>query len=204
MRMKYHILIIEDEPVIGMEIEAFLTANGFGITGIARNAESARQMFTPPYPHAIILDIKLGNDDGVELANELGFSERAPLIYLTAHGDANTVLRARKTHPSSYLVKPFNQQELFAAIDLGIFNHMNRLGSPKPLDQLNDLLPTPLTPREMAVIKEVLLGKTNREIGASLNVTIHTIKSQMQTIFDKFDVRNRTGLMFRINELLGS
>jgi DNA-binding CsgD family transcriptional regulator len=45
-------------------------------------------------------------------------------------------------------------------------------------------------------------GKANREIADALFVTIHTVKSQLQTVFDKFDVRNRTELMFRINELL--
>ena len=202
MSTQYSILIVEDEPVIGMEIEAFLLANGFQVTGIARSADAAKALFQPPYPHAVILDVNLGDDDGIQLAAELGFSDHVPLIYLTAHGDSDTIRRARETRPTSYLVKPFNDKELFAAIDLGVYNHMQRSTSRKSAENLNTVLPSPLTPREMAVVKELLKGKTNQEIASELTVTVHTIKSQMQTIFDKFDVRNRTGLMFRINELL--
>lgn len=198
----YKILIVEDEPVIGMEIESFLKAQGFGVTGIAKNAATARQLFIPPYPDAVILDVNLGHDDGIELANELLFSDHVPLIYLTAHGDSATVQRARDTRPSSYLIKPFNERELFAAIDLGIYNHLQRTGSRKPVEVLNQVLPTPLTQRELAVVNELLQGKSNRDIAEALFVTVHTIKSQMQTIFDKFDVRNRTELMFKITEVL--
>jgi DNA-binding NarL/FixJ family response regulator len=202
MNRPYRILVIEDEPVIGMEIEAFLAAQGFEVIGIARDAATARQMYRAPYPDAVILDINLGGDDGIELAQELNFSDQVPLIYLTAHGDQGTVHRARETRPTSYLLKPFNERELFAAIDLGIFNHLRGKSEVKPISEINGFLTTALTPRELAVVEELMKGKANREIADALFVTIHTVKSQLQTVFDKFDVRNRTELMFRINELL--
>ncbi len=202
MKKSYEVLIIEDEPVIGLEIEAFLVDSGFRVRGIAKNAEAARQLFTFPYPDAVILDINLGNDDGVALAAELDFAIHVPLIYLTAHGDSNTIQRARETRPTSYLLKPFNEKELFAALEIGIYNHIGQKASGKTIDMINEALPNPLTKRELAVVEELMNGKSNREIAEALFVSIHTVKSQMQTIFSKFDVKNRTELMFRLHEHL--
>jgi len=125
------VLIVEDEFVISQNIQSALKKTGYAITGHAFNYEEAVEALKKERPDIILLDITLDGDrDGIELADFINQHYRLPFIFLTSHADQRTIDRAKATHPSAYLVKPFDANDLYAAIEIGFANYAKTNPSP--------------------------------------------------------------------------
>jgi len=117
--MEQVILVVEDEPLIGMEIQEQLERSGFLVPLVAQSGEEAISSIRQIVPDLIMLDIRLaGSIDGIETASQIRARYDIPIIYLTAFSDQTTVIRAGNTEPDAYLVKPFNERELLANINI--------------------------------------------------------------------------------------
>ncbi|MEA3522773.1 MAG: response regulator [Campylobacterota bacterium] len=117
--MKKSVLIVEDETIVAMEIESYILHLGCHVAGIASNAKDAYTLAMQKKPDLILMDINLkGTLDGIEAAAKIKSEMDVLIIYLTAFSDNATIERAITTAPSAYLAKPFNRQELFAAIKI--------------------------------------------------------------------------------------
>lgn len=114
---KPSILIVEDEPLIADDIAETLEANGFTVCDIVDEAEEALNAVAKYSPDLALLDINIeGDQDGISLAEQLSI----PFIFLTSYYDKATLERAGKTNPSGYLVKPFQENDLIANVELGL------------------------------------------------------------------------------------
>lgn len=115
------ILIVEDEQITATDIEDTLTGLGYEVVGIAANAAMALDLARKRKPQMALMDIRLRGDvDGVETARSLREQFDIPSIFLTAHADERTVDRAREAEPLGYIVKPFTECELQAAIQMAL------------------------------------------------------------------------------------
>ena len=125
------ILIVEDEFITSQVLSDDLQKQGYGIAGIAQSADEALDILKKKTVTLAILDINIhGDRDGVYLANRLQRDYRIPFIFLTALGDQFTVERAIASAPFGYLLKPFNDIDVFAAVELALKNFELR----KPAD----------------------------------------------------------------------
>jgi PAS domain S-box-containing protein len=121
---KARIMVVEDEAVISMEIQERLTKMGHSICGTAASGEEAVSTATAKRPDLILMDVHLrGEVDGVQTAQQIRDRIEVPVIYLTAFADDRTVERARLTEPFGYLIKPFSEKELYAAIETALYKH---------------------------------------------------------------------------------
>jgi len=121
---KARILVVEDENIISLEIQERLKTMGHAICGAATTAEEAVVKATDMHPDLVLMDIMLrGNRDGIEAAGEIKDSVPVPIIYLTAYADDRTLERASSTEPHGYLIKPFEDRELHAAIEMALYKH---------------------------------------------------------------------------------
>ena len=117
--MNKSVLIVEDESIVAMEIESYIQQLGCHVVDIASNAKDAYKYAMQKKPDLILMDVSLKGDiDGIEIASKIKSEMDVFIIYLTAFSDTATIERAVKTDPSAYLSKPFNRQELFAAIKI--------------------------------------------------------------------------------------
>ncbi len=199
---RYRILVVEDEPIIAEDLSGFLSDNGFEIAGIAHSANAALTLLRNNTIDAAILDVNLGEGmDGIGLAGMIHQQFQIPFVFCTAHSDRGTIERARETFPSGYLLKPFNERELFAALDIALYNHIQKQRSSMDLTRLNQHLPEPLTDRELVLLAELVKGRSNKQIAELQFVSINTVKTHLQNIFQKLDVRNRTEVLFRIGQM---
>jgi DNA-binding NarL/FixJ family response regulator len=205
MARKYSILIVEDEPLIAEDIQGYLEESGFVVTGIASNGTEALQLLARQLPDALLLDINLGESpDGIELANIIRATYAVPFVFLTSHSDKATLERAKQTFPAGYLLKPFNGLDLMTSLEIALFNHFNNQpprNGEFSIDQFNQKLPTPLSQREYELLMHLRTGKTNREIAEVSFISVNTVKTHLQNLFEKLDVGNRTQALFRIREL---
>ncbi len=206
MSNKYSVLIVEDEPLIAEDIAGYLKEYGFEVAGIASNSELAMMYLTTKSPHAVLLDINLGDGpDGISLAASIRGQFRIPFVFLTSFGDKATLDRAKATMPAGYLLKPFNGNDLMTSLEIAIFNHMHTTGAfdqEPELDAINVQLPVELSAREFELMLFLRQGLANREIADALFISVNTVKTHLQNLFIKLDSKNRTEAIFRISELM--
>lgn len=121
---KIQILVVEDEYIIANEIKEILVDLGYVVPYIVASGEDALQKTKECKPDLILLDIKLkGEMNGIETASKIHSLYDIPVIYLTAYVDKKTLDRAKITSPYGYLVKPFNDRELHASIEIALYKH---------------------------------------------------------------------------------
>lgn len=115
------ILIVEDELIISRDMTAMLEKMGYEVIGDAMDFAEAISILEKETPDLILLDVNLnGKRDGIDLAEEINKRFQIPFIFTTSYSDTATLQRARDTNPLNYLVKPFKQEQLFTAIEIGI------------------------------------------------------------------------------------
>lgn len=121
---KARIFIVEDEAAITVELKNRLQFLGYEVCGIAARVEDAIAQAPEMRPDLVLMDVRLaGNRDGVETAERLSERITAPVVYLTAGVDSALLERAKISAPYGCLVKPFNEPELIATIELALYKH---------------------------------------------------------------------------------
>jgi len=201
MAEKHRILIVEDEPLIAEDLAGSLEEKGFAIAGVAHSYEEAIELLNTSRPHAVVLDINLGEDrDGIDIGKTIRREYNLPFIYLTSYSSKQVLDRAKITRPDGYLLKPFEGNDVLTALEIALYNHLENNRSDLNLEQVNRSIPVPLSQREFDLLTHLRQGKTNKEIAESMYVSVNTVKTHLLHLFEKLDVRNRTEAIFKILE----
>jgi PAS domain S-box-containing protein len=115
------ILLAEDEGLIAEELRDRLESLGHEVVDVVAAGEEAIRVVGLSPPDLVLMDIRLaGRMDGIEAAAEIGSRFEVPVVYLTAHSDAGTIQRAKRTAPLGYLVKPVEEQELRITVEMAL------------------------------------------------------------------------------------
>src|SRR5688500_9290403 len=117
-RMK--VLIVEDETLVGMGIQDALTKMGHEVVGQAASQAEALEQFKKSQPDLVLIDIQLDGGDGIELAKEIAQVRRVPMLILSAFSDAELVRRAGEAGVFGYLIKPVEQRQLEAQLEVAV------------------------------------------------------------------------------------
>lgn len=118
------IMLVEDEKVVAADIEECIAALGYEVAGSAASGAEALRLAEKTKPDLVLMDIKLrGAMDGIEVTAILHERYRIPVVYLTAHADAEILERAKRTAPSGYVLKPFDERALRTAIEMAFERH---------------------------------------------------------------------------------
>jgi two-component system sensor histidine kinase/response regulator len=121
---KYHILIVEDENIVALDIQKRLQKFGYKVVAICPTGEDALGKIKESTLDLVIMDIKLrGKLDGVETADRIKKIKKIPIVYLTAFADEKTIKRAKITTPFGYILKPFSERDLHTTIEMALYKH---------------------------------------------------------------------------------
>jgi len=119
---KKKVLIADDEVTITTHLEKRLTLMGYEVVGRASSGEEAINMARRLRPDLILMDIVMpGKHDGIYASEKIKAELDIPVIFLTAHGGKNFVNRARYVEQFGYIVKPFQENEIRAAIEVALY-----------------------------------------------------------------------------------
>jgi len=111
------ILIVEDEPLVALELVETLRGSGFDVPEPVDSADLLLSSVRSQRPDLILMDIRLRSFlDGIDAVTRLRFVSETPVIYLTAYSSPDVIRRAEGTHPAAFLVKPVDGPVLVAAI----------------------------------------------------------------------------------------
>jgi response regulator NasT len=112
------VMIVEDDTLVGMGMRTALQKLGHSVVGQAADAGEARQMFKARDPQLVLMDIRLGEDDGIDLASDLLRQRRCPVIIVSAYAENDMIERASAAGVFGYLMKPVNEKMLEAQIGI--------------------------------------------------------------------------------------
>ncbi len=118
---KPRIMVVEDESLVALDIKTSLEFLGYEVAAHASSGEEALQLAETSRPDLTLMDIVLqGTMDGVEAANLLWKRHKIPIVFLTAYSDADTLERAKNAGPFGYIIKPFEDKDLKAGIEIAL------------------------------------------------------------------------------------
>ena len=121
---KSKIMIVEDESIIAEDLADSLENMGYIVVDIVPSGEEAILMAAEKQPHLILMDVMLqGEIDGITAAEEIYSSLQIPIIFLTAYSDNQTLQRVKATNPFGYIVKPFEERNLYLTIEIALERH---------------------------------------------------------------------------------
>jgi PAS domain S-box-containing protein len=121
---KKKILIVEDDGIVAMDLQFTLQRSGYNVVGHAPSGKEAIKLLGEAQPDLVLMDIRLrGILDGIQTSHKIRSQLDVPIVYLTAHADEDTLGRAQETEPYGYLVKPFQDEELRATVQMALYKH---------------------------------------------------------------------------------
>ena len=111
------VLIVEDEAIVAAHLSDIVQKLGYDVLDVVSSGTMAVTRVAQLRPGLVLMDITLdGDKDGIMAAQTIGKHFKIPVIFVTAHTDRNTIDRARATGPSGYVVKPFDEDKIEAAL----------------------------------------------------------------------------------------
>ncbi len=118
------ILVVEDEAIVAEAIALSLKKQGYEVTAIVTNGEEAIEKAAENQPDLVLMDIVLEGDmDGIAAAEKIRTRFHIPTVFLTAYADEETLKRAKLTDPFGYIIKPFQQKDLYVTIEIALHRH---------------------------------------------------------------------------------
>lgn len=119
--MKGKLLIVEDEPIVALDLQQELESLGCEVVGVAESADEALTVAELLRPDLALMDVRIvGSMDGIQTARLLRSAYQVPSIFLTSYSDDTTIARAAREMPYGYLTKPFQTRELKASLQVAL------------------------------------------------------------------------------------
>ena len=134
-------MIVEDESYVARDIKDSLENMGFSVSSITASGEESIERAERERPDAVLMDIHLRDEmDGIEAAEQIFSRFGIPVVFLTAYTDDQLVERAKKVGSFGYLVKPFEDHELHATIEISLYKARMEAEREKLISELEEAL----------------------------------------------------------------
>jgi FixJ family two-component response regulator len=169
------VLVIDDDPDLRASVGRLLRSVGINVQGFASISDFLNSD-QPDGPTCLVLDIRLPGQSGLDLQRELSRTKREiPIIFITGHGDIPMSVQAMKEGAIEFLTKPFREQDLLDAIQLGISRDRVRLENAEALADLKERFAS-LSPREREIVIQVARGRLSKQIAHEIGIAEATVK----------------------------
>jgi FixJ family two-component response regulator len=188
------VFVVDDDASIREGLANLLEAVGIASEQFA-SAEDFLREWDPARPGCLVLDARLPGMTGVEFQERLRTSSISiPIIFMTAHGDVPMVRKVMKAGAVEFLTKPFEKQELLAAIEHAFAQDRARRTEDATLAPIRKRYES-LTPREREVMQLVTAGLLNKQIAAELNLSEITVKVHRRNLLEKMQAESLAELV---------
>jgi two-component system response regulator NreC len=199
------VLIADDHAIVRAGLRTLIRAEaGLELVGEAAGGYEAIAMVEKTRPDVLVLDLSMPDLDGISVTRSIkpDFPDLRILI-LTLHEDEALLKEAVKAGAAGYILKRAAESELISAIqvilrgDLYVDPSMVRmlLGEPRQSLPMQPTSVETLTPREIEVLKLIVAGYTNRQVGEHLHISFRTVEGHRANISDKLGLRSRLELV---------
>jgi DNA-binding NarL/FixJ family response regulator len=201
--MTIRVLLIDDHPVVRAGLRAVLeTESDLEVVGEADSGGHAVSLTHTLRPDIVLTDLLLPDVDGVAVTQRIraDLPETQVLILTSVDEEDASVVRAVRAGAIGYVLKSANIADLVQTIRHAAAGqvHLSSRAAARLIQEMRS--PTtqlPLTDREREVLREIAIGRTNKEIARSLHIALTTVKSHVRAILDKLGVDSRTQAALR-------
>jgi two-component system NarL family response regulator len=187
------ILIVDDHHIVRQGLAALLkTVSGFEVVAEASDGEQAVELHRKHRPDVTLMDLRLPKMNGVEAITRIreGFPGARIVVLTTFDGDED-IYRALQAGAKGYLLKGMDLAELSDAIRT-VHAGKTRI-PPRVAEKLAERMSgASLTARELEVLKLIVAGKSNKDIGSALFISEATVKTHVNSLLSKMGVDDRT------------
>jgi len=187
------VLVVDDEPTFRESVGRLLRSVGLEaqlFTSVADFLNSD----PPDGPACLVLDVRLPGKSGLDLQRELAAANRElPIIFITGHGDVPMTVQAMKGGAIEFLTKPFRDQDLLDAIQLGLSRDRGRRENEKALTTLRERFAS-LSAREREIMIEVARGRLSKQIAGDIGIAEATVKVHRSRLMRKMKARSLPAL----------
>ena len=213
--MTISVLICDDQSLFREALRTLLSAYvDLKVIGEAANGEEALRLSFSQIPDIVLMDLRMPVMDGVEATRRIvQLSKNIKVIVLTTFDDDETVFEGLRAGAVGYLLKDVSSEKLVEAIRAAhrgeyfllpsitakVVSEFSRISKPS-VKNLDGILPDPLSPREIEILKLVATGASNREIAEYLVISEGTVKNHLSSILSKLGVRDRMQAILKAKE----
>jgi FixJ family two-component response regulator len=179
------ITIVDDDPGIRESLEGLLRSVGLQVKALGSVPEFVKEG-RPEGPTCLVLDVRLpGRRSGLDFQRELSAANiHVPIIFVTGYGDIPMSVQAMKGGAIEFLTKPFRDQDLLDAIQLGLARDRAWIENERATAALRARFET-LTPREREVMALVVAGRLNKQIAYDIGISEITVKVHRSQVMRK-------------------
>ena len=169
------IIVVDDDPGMRESLEGLLRSVGLQVKALASVPEFMKEV-RPEGPACLVLDVRLPGRSGLDFQRELSAADiHIPIVFITGYGDIPMSVQAIKGGAAEFLTKPFRDQDLLDAIQLGLARDRAWLEDAKAIVALRARSET-LTLREREVMALVVTGRLNKQIAYDFGIAEITVK----------------------------
>src|SRR5271165_6637439 len=181
---KSTVLVIDDDPDLRAWVGRLLISVGLDAQLFASISDFLRSD-PPDGPTCLVLDVRLPGQSGLDFQRELAAANKElPIIFVTGYGDIQMSVQAMKGGAIEFLAKPFRDQELLDAIQLGLSRDRARRDQDEALGVLRERFEA-LTPRERETMIQVVRGRLSKQIAFDLGISEVTVKVHRSNMMRK-------------------
>jgi DNA-binding NarL/FixJ family response regulator len=197
--MSISVLVADDHEMVRSGLASLFSDTDIEIVAEATDGAEAVAKTVKHKPDVVLLDIRMPESDGLYALEKI--RQKSPetrLVMLSTYDNPTYVARSVALGATDYVLKGSSRDEIVSAVTSaatgatpanGVMKQV-KSAMTKRYDAVNH--DTPLTNREMQVLRHVALGLSNREIGTSLTISVETVKEHVQNILRKIDATDRT------------
>lgn len=194
------IIVIDDDPAVREALGSLLRSVGFNVKLLASLDEFPMPR-RPAGACCLVLDVRLPGRSGLDFQRELSSANiQLPIIFITGHGDIPMSVQAMKGGAIEFLPKPFRDQDLLDAINVGLARDRIWLENERAQASLRARFES-LTPRERDVMALVVSGRLNKQIAFELGVSEITVKVHRGQVMHKMSAASLPELALMADKL---
>jgi FixJ family two-component response regulator len=188
------VFVIDDDPHLRASVGRLLRSLGLDAQLFASISDFLSQVRSagcpPDCPSCLVLDVRLPGESGLDFQRELAAANKElPIIFITGHGDIPMSVQAMKGGAIEFLTKPFRDQELLDAVQLGLSRDRARRENEKALAALRERFES-LSPREREIMIQVAHGRLSKQIAADIGIAEATVKVHRSRLMHKMKARS--------------
>jgi FixJ family two-component response regulator len=180
------VLVVDDDSALRRSIGLLLESVGLDAQLFA-SIDDFLKSDPVDGPSCLVLDVRLPGKSGLDLQRELAAANRElPIIFITGHGDIPMTVQAMKGGAIEFLTKPFRDQDLLDAIQLGFSRDRARRENENVLTDLRERFAS-LSPREREIMVEVARGRLGKQIANDIGIAESTVKVHRSRAMQKMN-----------------
>jgi FixJ family two-component response regulator len=180
------VFVVDDDPAVVQAVSRLLRVENYQVREFSSSTEFLVQ-HSHDVPGCVILDLAMPGMNGLDVQKALSEGGMRHVIFVSAFGDIPSSVGAMKAGAVDFLVKPFDDVDLLAAVKTAIAKDLRLRAERADRESLEKLL-ADLTPREHEVLMHVVSGRINKLIAADLGISEKTVKVHRARVMEKMNV----------------